>query len=1072
MNISLIFTIRGDTWKKTLCMLCLLCCCSIAFAQARVSGKVVDANGAAVVGASVVEKGSTNGVMTGSDGTFNITVQGGAAVLQISFVGYAPQEVAVGNRTELSVTLLEDTQALDEVVVVGYGTQKKVNLSGAVSTVTAKALENRPVTNANLALQGLAPGMNIRMSDSKATDAPEINIRGFTSINGGSAFILVDNVPVTPQELSRLNPSDIESASVLKDAASAAIYGARAAFGVVLITTKTAKSEKLTVDVDASYGLRSFIDFPEYSNNIYEFMRMQISSADQPDRYTEEQLEYAKARMADPSLPETLSPENALKLGNRDEGRWEHYAMSKWRDVFMTSYAPMQTYNVRVAQKGEKLSYAMSGGLFKQEGMMQNTVNDVLTRYNFRGNGTYQMAKWWELGSNISFTRQQFDRSSLLDDSWSYYRVVQTYPTLPLHTPDGYHDNEWLAQLNDDRKKETALNETQLSFNTTIHLIKDIWTVKADANFRFNNEQTTTTSYPYILSLGPGLITEYGNVSSKIENGAERYSVYNAYTDFHKTFAGKHFVQALVGFNQESYRGENADVSADWLLTASLPTIELSGPQSTITKGHSINTLALRGAFSRLSYIFDDKYILEMNGRYDGTSRYRKDGRFGFFPSGSVAWNLSRESFMKSLNETLRISNLKLRGSYGTLGNQVMVDKDGNPVYYPYIPTMNVTNRINAEINGKQGLAVTQPGVVAGDMTWETVRTINGGIDLLLFNSRFELNFDRYVRYTEGMLTKSKTLPSIFGATEPQTNAANLETQGWELGVSWRDRFNLAGAPFSYSARLMLSDSRTHITKFDNRDQLISHIEDGTETMDYYEGMEIGDIWGYTTLGYFASDEEAAGWANQSAIGTGVPFRAGDLKFQDVNNDGRINQGSNTVDDPGDRKIIGNNSYRFPYSADLSVEWKGFDLRIFLQGIGKRDAYPDASHSGIFFWGQYVTAYTGMLEKNLDNWDKKGDAGYFPRVKKEVAMSGELGKPQTKYLQDASYMRVKNLTLGYTIPEHLSRKLKINRLRVYATGENLFTFHHIEVPGNDPERFETVHYPFMKVFSLGVNLNF
>ena len=1069
MNIRLIFTIRGDTRRNVLCLLCILWCCSMSFGQTRVSGKVVDADGIAVVGAGVSEKGAANGTLSDSEGRFGISVHGSNAVLRVSYVGYVTQEITVGQQTEISVTLLEDTQALDEVVVVGYGTQKKENLSGSVSTVAAKALANRPVTNANLALQGLAPGMNIRMSDSYATDAPEINVRGFTSINGGSAFILVDNVPVSAQELSRLNPSDIESATVLKDAASAAIYGARAAFGVVLITTKTAKSGKLTVDVDANYGLRSFIDFPEYVTDIYEFMSLQILSSDQPDRFTAEQLEYAKQRMQDRSLPETLYPEDALKPSNRSEGSWEHYAISDWSKIFMKDYAPTQTYNVRIAQKGEKLAYAMSSGFYRQDGMMQNSTNDVLTRYNFRGNSTYKMAEWWELGSTITFTRRIFERSPLLDDSWNYYRVVQTYPTRPLNTPDGYYDNEWLARINGPAKKTTGLNETQVSFNTTISLWKDVWTVKADANFRFNNELTNEADYPIMISLGPGREEKRGDVSAAIDNASERYTVYNVYTDFHKTFGGKHFVQAMVGFNQEYLYKENSGISTGYLLTASLPTIALSGPSSTIEKEHAINTLALRGAFSRLSYIFDDRYILELNGRYDGTSRYRKEDRFGFFPSGSVAWNLSRESFMKSATELLHISRLKLRGSYGVLGNQLLEDADGNPVYYPYLPTMNVTSKIDAYINGSQPLAIMQPGVVSGDLTWETVRTVNGGVDLNLFSNRLELNFDKYVRYTEGMLTKSKTLPATFGATEPRANAANLKTQGWELGATWRDRFDLAGSPFSYSVHLMLSDYRTFITRFDNPDKLLAN---SAGEQEYYEGMEIGEIWGYTTLGYFASDEEAAGWANQAALGNGRPFMAGDLKFRDLNGDGRINQGANTVDDPGDRKIIGNRSYRFPYSGDLNLEWKGFDLRIFLEGIGKRQAYPTESHSGILFFGHYVTPYAGMITKNLDNWGRNGDAAYFPRMKREIAESGELAKTQTKYLQDASYLRVKNLTLGYTLPERLTSKWNISRLRVYLSGENMLTFHHIEVQGNDPERFDDVYYPFMKVTSMGVNISF
>jgi TonB-linked SusC/RagA family outer membrane protein len=1057
--IKTIFTIKGNTLRKILCMLCILCCCSVAFAQKKVSGKVVDAGGISIAGVSVSEKGTTNGVVTDSEGNFVLTIRSNAAVLQFSCVGYATQDITVGSQTVINVTLLDDTQDLDEVVVVGYGTQKKVNLSGAVSTISAKTLENRPVTNANLALQGLAPGMNIHMSDSHATSAPAINIRGFTSINGGSAFILVDNVPVTAQELSRMNPADIGTATVLKDAASAAIYGARAAFGVVLITTKTATSEKLTVDVDASYGLRSFIDFPELVSDVYDYMQLQMLSADQPGRFTPEQLDYALQRRYDPSLPAVLWPEDAKNPTNRAEGNWEMYAGSDWSKIFMTKYSPAQTYNVRIAQKGEKLSYSMSGEYYRQDGLMQNTVNDVLDRFNFRGVGTYKMTKWWELGSNVSYTNRKFVRSPLLDDTWSYYRVVQGYPTIPLNTPDGYAENDWMGELQSGSTKTTLLNETQFSFNTKINLIKDdVWTIKGDANFRFANETTETKNFPYVRSQGPEKVETRGNTNAAIENGTKKYIVYNVYTDFHKTFADKHFLLAMVGFNQEYTRGESVGVSANYLLTPSLPTLQLTGPNSQVSKYHGISALALRGAFARLNYIFDDRYILELNGRRDGSSRFKKDGRFGFFPSGSLAWNLSKESFMKSFNEQFHISLLKFRGSYGVLGNQEIEN-----VYYPAIATMGYASQISSMIDGIQPSAVFQPGVVSGDLTWETVRTINGGIDLNLFNNKFELNFDRYVRYTENMLTKSKTLPSVFGASEPRANAADLKTQGWELAVNWRDEFDLLGSLFTYSVRLTLSDNRTVITKYDNPDKLLT---------DYYVGQDIGEIWGYETVGFFASNEEAAGWANQSAVGNGLPSLAGDIKFRDLNGDGRINPGSNTVNDPGDRRIIGNKSYRFPYSGDLNIEWKGFDLRVFIEGTGKREAYPGLSHDGLWFWGQFTTPYGAMTVKNLDNWTYRGDAGYFPRMKRDVAAGGELAREQTKYLQDASYLRVKNVALGYTLPRNLTDKVGISRLRVYVTAENLLTFHHIEVQGIDPERFDNVYYPFMKVVSMGVNISF
>ncbi|MDR1102533.1 MAG: TonB-dependent receptor [Tannerella sp.] len=1023
----------------------------------RISGTISDTDGLPLPGVNISVKGTTTGIVSNEDGKYTIQAPGSTAVLVFSYIGYTTQEIRAGNQAVLNVVMQESSQALEEVVVVGYGTQKKVNLSGAVSTISAKTLANRPVTNANLALQGLAPGMNIQMSDSYALNAPGINIRGFTSINGGDAFILVDNVPVTASELSRINPADIESATVLKDAASAAIYGARAAFGVVLITTKTARSEKLTVEANVNYGFRSFLNFPEMSDDIYEFMKIQSIFANDPARFSDEEKAYAKRRMEDPSLPATLHPDQALNPSNRASGKWEYYAVSKWADILMNSSSPVQTYDMRVAQKTEKLSYAISSGYYRQDGMMK-TLNDVLTRYNFRGNANYKLTRWWDVGSNITFGRRVFDCATLLDDSWNYYRVIQTYPNVPVYTPEGYYADSWVGYLHEGGTTKRNLNETQVSFNTTVNLIDDMWSVKADANFKFTDDRRDTQQKSYTTSSGPGQTSISGNPYASLSNAFERYTVFNIYTDFHRTFAQKHFLMAMAGFNQEYFRSESSSISADNLLTNSLLTIQLTSPSSTVNKSHGINTLALRGVFARLNYIYDSKYILELNGRRDGTSRYQKSDRFGFFPSASLAWTLSNESFMKSLNDALRISNLKLRGSYGVLGNQNI-----DNVYYPYIATMGVTSAIGPLIDNAQPLAITQPGVVSGDLTWETVRTINGGIDLGLLNGKFDLSFDRFVRYTEDMMTKSKTLPAIFGAGEPRTNAADLKTNGWEVSAGWRDQFALAGSPFNYSARLMISDSRTFITRYDNPDKVLS---------DYYEGQEIGEIWGYETLGYFASDAEAAGWADQSAVGNGRPFLAGDLKFKDKNSDGFINQGSNTVDDPGDRRIIGNNRNRLPYSLDLNADWKGFDLRIFLQGVGKRDAYPSESHNGEFFWGQYNTPWGGMIEKNLDNWDYKGDAGYFPRMKPDIANNGELAKVQTKYLQDASFMRVKNLTVGYTLPEQLTGKWRIDRLRVYFSGENIFTFHHMEVPGNDPERNDNVYYPFMKVVSFGLNIGF
>jgi TonB-linked SusC/RagA family outer membrane protein len=1029
-----------------------------------VSGKVVDAAGESVIGANVIEKGTTNGVVTDADGNFSLAVQGGSSVLQISFIGYVTQDITVGNRSLLQVTLLEDAQALEEVVVVGYGTQKKVNLSGAVATIPAKALENRPVTNANVALQGLSPNLNITRSSGMSSSAPGINIRGFTSINGGSAFILVDNVPTSAEEFSRINPADIESVSVLKDAASAAIYGGRAAFGVVLVTTKTAKSGKVQIDADYTYGLRQFDNIPEVMTDIAEYMRMANIMSENPNRFNDAAIEYGRRRMADPSLPEILGPgrENG---GINDErinsGEWEYYGIYDWFDVMLKDASPSQTANVRVSQKGEKLAYSASGGFYQEDGML-NYGNDILKRFNFRGNALYNMTDRWTLGTNIAFGRQ--DYYSTLDtgeNEFWFYRLHSNYPTQPIYNPDGTYTqdggNNVGSAVSGGFTRKTK-DETQLSFNTKYDILKNVWSVSGDVTFRMTNEDKNQVRIPTPYNNKPGKQSKPGDNFIQVERNLNRLTVFNLYTNFHKTFADKHFVGATLGYNQEYYMYDNVALWQDKLITESLPTIQLA--LNSLGRSQTIEEQALRGVFGRLNYIFDNKYILEANGRYDGSSRFSKGHRFGFFPSFSAAWVLSQESFMESVNESLQLSNLKLRGSYGTLGNQ-LIESGGAQVYYPTYATMGYGNQINSIIDGGRPAYMGSPGAMPGSLTWETVRTINGGIDLGFLNNRLDVAVDVYTRYTENMLTKSKTLPGVFGAGEPRANAADLKTKGWELILGWRDAVNVGGSPLSYSARLLLADNRAWITRFDNPNQNLG---------DYYEGQELGELWGLNTLGYFQSDAEAASWADQSALDPGRPFLAGDLKYEDLNGDGVINKGNNTVSDPGDRKIIGNNRERFPYSIDLGADWKGFDLRIFLQGIGKRQAYAASGSNGLHFWGIYTTPWCNPNTKNTDHWTPETPDGFYPRMKAGGATVGEV---QTKYLQDASYLRLKNLTLGYTLPSQWLQKVKIRNLRVYFSGENLLTYHHIQVKGNDPEKFGSdIYYPFQRTFSFGLNLGF
>jgi TonB-linked SusC/RagA family outer membrane protein len=1038
---------------------------------------VVDAGGEAVIGANVKEKGTTNGVITDADGNFSLTVAGANAVLQVSYIGYVTQEIKVGAQTYLNVALAEDLQALDEVVVVGYGVQKKVNLSGAVATVSAKALADRPVNNATLALQGLSPNVNITRSSGKLNAAEGINIRGMTSINGGEAFILVDNVPTSKEEFARINPSDIESISFLKDASSAAIYGVRSAFGVVLVTTKKGNTEKIRIDVDYHYALKQAEFVPDVMTDIPMYMELANIMSGDPYRFNDAAIEYARRRMTDRSLPEILGPgrENGgINDRQINAGEWEYYGVYNWYDVMMKSAAPSHTTNVRISQKSDRFAYSVSAGMYDEDGMLRHGYDDY-KRYNFRANGTYNLTSRWTVGTNTAFNRLNYDSNvEMGEGEIVFYRMHSNYPTQPIYNPDGTPTQDGgqnVSALHSGGFHRQTIDETQLAFNSKFDILKDVWSVSGDATFRMYHEDKSRLNVPTTYQNKPGK-PRVPSVPNMTENrNLNRLTVYNLYTNFDKTFAGRHFVSAMAGFNQEYYIYNNTEFYGEKLITVSVPNIHLT--QQNRTYKQDTEDYALRGAFGRLNYVFDDRYILEANGRYDGSSRFAKGSRFGFFPSYSAGWVASKEGFMESVNEALKLSFLKFRGSYGTLGSQAYLG------YYPTIAGMGLTNQIGKMINGDRPQSIDPPGATPGSLTWEKVSTVNGAVELGFFQNRLNMELDIYTRYTKGMLTAGDVIPAVFGSGAPNKNSADLKTKGWDLTLGWRDEVKLAGSPLTYNIRLTLADNQSWITRFDNNpNKLLGERETDGSRKGNFVGKRMGDIWGYTTLGYFESDEEAAAWADQSAINSSSSFKAGDIKFADLNNDGKINEGDVTVDNPGDMSVIGNSSQRFPYGINLGAEWKGFDLSLFFQGIGKRDAYSPEGMMGIWFWGIYTTPWANPNTKNADYWTPENPDAFYPRLKTTGASQGlgwdkELAKPQTKYLQDASYLRVKNVMLGYTLPAGWLQKAKIRNLRVYFSGENLLTFHHIQVKGNDPEKFgSNPYYPFSRTFSFGLNLGF
>ncbi len=1044
---------------------------TIQQAGRSISGVIKDSYGT-VVGANVVIKGTTRGTVTDMDGNFTIENVPVNATLQISYIGYKPQEVRVTDQTFLNITLIEDSEALEEVIVVGYGVQKKVNLSGAVQAVSGETLANRPITNVNRGLQGLVPNLNIANATGRADGAPEINIRGFTSINGGEAFILVDNVPITSDELSRINPDDIASVSVLKDASSAAIYGARAAFGVVLITTKRASSanKDLKVSFSGNVAIRDRGMRPELVTDIVTMMETKnLARTPLSPVFSQAQLDYAYKLAADPSLPTVITdPDNP--------NAWAYYGETDWYSEGYKKTAPSYTANINISKWDERLSYYVSGGFYQEDGLLR-VGKDVMKRFNFRSNAEMKLTNWWKLGANIAYTNTNYDSPSFLDGYFNW-NINRTASNIVPRNPDGTWTSAGasvLGAVSEGGRRIDRRNETNISLSTQFDIIKDVWTVNADANFRRNNFNRDLYNLAVPYRTGPNQPIQYSlsdrGSTTYVEFTARenRYDVYNVFSNFTKTFNEKHFLNVMVGYNRELLDERYYYSRKDVLISDALPELNLATGQA--TTNNTRREQALQGVFGRVNYIFDNRYIVEFNGRYDGSSRFPDGDRYGFFPSASVAWLLVNENFFKDVAEKLQISNLKFRGSYGALGNQIIKEGD-TQLYYPYIPYMS-SGKIGQILDGDRPIAVYQPGVVSPTLTWEKVRTINGGIDLGLFNGKLDLAFDIYTRYTDDMLTYSKELPAVFGASAPKTNAADLKTKGWELSVGYRDRFELGGSPFNWSVKFNLADSKSWITKFDNPTKLLSN---------YYEGQRIGEIWGFISDGFIQNEAELAA-LDQTAVGTddqNYKFYVGDLKFKDLNGDGKIDFGDKTADNPGDRKVIGNSEIRLPYSFEINADWKGFDLRAFFQGVGKRDWYPQAA--SIYFWGVYAQPWTNPTKKNLDHWTPEKPDGYFPRMKAYIAEDSneEMAAPQTRYLQSATYLRLKNLTVGYALPKSVLDKLRVEYLRVYFSAENVFTFSGLdkgidldpEIVNKSYNGFNSGTYPMQRSYSLGVNLTF
>lgn len=1056
-----------------------------------IEGKVVDQNDEPLIGVNIQVKGSNKGTSTDFDGNFTLEDIEEKAVLVVSYIGYQTQEVAVEGRPTITIVLQEDVQTLEEVVVVGYGTQKKANLTGAVDQVGEDVFSSRSMPNVTQGLQGVIPNLNISMADGKPTRSASYQIRGVTSIGqGGSALVLIDGVEGDP---SMLNPNDISSVSVLKDASSAAIYGARGAFGVVLITTKNPDKGRTSVTYSGSVSMKAPTLVPDMVTDANLYAEMFVDAYSAYYDYSRTPSTFHKA------VPYTQDWHN--EMANRPpgsgkpeveigpDGNYQYYANFDWYGELYKSRTMGNEHNIAIQGGSEKADFIISARYFDQGGLFRYNSDDY-AMLNLRAKGSAQIFDWLKVDNNVALSQvDYFNPLTVADGNVWYGLESEAEPMSPMFNPDGsltmagaYSVGDlWYGKSGIDTKKKMVHNTTSF----TASFFDNAFRVKGDLSFRnpVNKEITKRVPVPY--SPAPDVIAYLGSSTNDFgeSNSTTSYMATNIYGEYETTFAEAHYFKGMLGYNYEQSVYNSIFTRRNGLIFEDVHNINLTnGSGITVSGNHEKWRIA--GGFFRFNYGYKDRYLLEVNGRMDGSTKFPVDQQWGFFPSVSAGWRLSEEPFWNLDN---LFSDVKLRASYGSLGN-------GNIASYSFRELFSIST-MNRLIQGAQHQKTSVPPVIPDGLTWETSTTANVGLDFGLLKGRLRFAGDAYVRKTKDMFAVGIDLPGTFGATAPKGNYADMTTKGWEVTLSWRDDLSLAGRPFSYDVRVTLSDYVSKIDKYTNPEKELGNYWDAR--VNYYEGMTLGEVWGYETEGFFTSEQDIENHADQklyfaSNSGSWLP---GDIKFRDLNGDGVIDYGTNKVDDAGDRKIIGNTTPRYAYSFNLGASWSNFSVSAFFQGIGKQDWWPGTDNA--LFWGQYNRPYNNIPTSMLGNiWSEDNPDAYFPRYRGYVALqsSRELAVTQTRYLQDVSYIRLKNLQIGYDLPLNVATKAKMKNARVYLSAENLWgwsplykitkNFDFGNIYGEDIESANAVggsgiangsqvyNYPIMKSVSFGLSVTF
>ncbi|WP_286761363.1 SusC/RagA family TonB-linked outer membrane protein [Salegentibacter sp. UBA1130] len=1042
----------------------LLSCQSILIAQESitVSGKVTEMeSGIPVPSANIIEKGTSNGVMTNFDGEFSIEVPSNA-ILSISYIGYATKEVPVDGNATLNIQLETEESALEEVVVVGYGTQKKANLTGAVTTVDSEVLQSRPVPNVSQMLQGVVPGLNFQTSGlgGELNSGLNFNIRGSGTIGSGSnsaPLVLVDGMEA---DLDAINPQIIESITVLKDAAASAVYGSRAAFGVILITTKDGKPGAPRINYNNNFRFTSPLHVPNMmdSHTFALYWNEAANNSGQAPPFSQEVIDrivqYQNGEIDYGTVP------------NATGDRFQYYtgsnANTDWFDELYKDFSFSQEHNISLSGGTDKTTYYTSARFMDQNGLLAYG-EDTFDDYDFTGKLNTEITDWISFNYSTRFSRKNYNKSTQQSGLF-YHNIARRWPTVPVRDPNGNFGDASgeIVQLEQGGRTDNLTDRLFMQGQFTITPVEG-WNIYAIGNYKLtnnNNHENVLPAYAYDVAGDPFPVSVGWNspgYSSVYEyHRKEDYYSTNLYTDYSFNINEAHNFKVMAGYNSEVTKYRTIGASRSGLITPDLPTINTATDESRATEGQ-YQHWAVAGYFGRLNYNFKEKYLLELNARYDGSSRFIDDKRWNLFPSISAGWNIAEEDFWN-----LDAINLfKLRGSYGELGNQ------NTSNWYPFYQSMPIgTANGNWLLNGERPNTSGAPGLVSSQLTWERVTSWNLGLDLALLKNRLNLSLEYFNRKTLDMVGPAPELPAILGTAVPRINNADMESTGFEAEINWRDQIG----DFNYSIRGTFSDSQQKVLNYPNPTNSIS---------DWYDGRIMGEIWGYTTLGIAQTDEEMQNHLeNTSQNQLGSNWEAGDIMYADLNGDGEVNSGNGTLEDTGDLSVIGNSTPRYRFGIDLSGDYKNFDFRIFLQGFGKRDYMPN----GPYFWGAnggmwQSAGFDEHMDFFRDEDSQMVQAGiaevnreaYYPRP---LFGSGKNQQTQTRYIQDASYLRVKNVQLGYSF-----EAFQKSRVRFYISGENLLTFTDM-IDIFDPESIglggwnDGKTYPYSQVFSVGLNINF